>query len=292
MKLSSFCAGLAVIAGLGVWGCSGTPTMPSSTAGATIQGVVNPSSSIQSVRGVSGSSMPRAGLTVSVAGTGISTVTDSQGRFVLSGLPGGSVTLQFQGSGVNATLTLSGLESGQTLTITVRVSGSDAEVEPGDVSSPSPSPSSSPTPSPSASPTPSPSTSPTPSPTPSPSTSPSPTECFAVGGEAEVQGAITVVGTSTITVHEAGGNEQDGRKSKKGTKRHKADDDNEGAPQDFLVNVTSTTKISNGETQVTLTSLVVGSQVDVSGTGAGLVAGVCTVNANRIEVQGGNEGGD
>lgn len=255
MKSLSLFLGLALIAGLVSVGCSSGPTSPSTGSGATIQGFVNPSTSIQSVRGQTGSAA-RAGITVTVMGTGISTVTDSQGRFTLVGVQGGTAALQFTGDGVNATLTISGLVAGQTLTVTVRLSGSDAELEPGEQESPEPPES--------------------PKPPESPEPSPSPT-CFAAGDHAEVEGDITQVAASSITVHQGGEN---------GDALHRRRAQNSG---DFLCNVTATTRIRKGDTTLMLSDLKVGNHVHVSGTGAGLVGGICTVNADEIKLQGGGD---
>jgi hypothetical protein len=68
------------------------------------------------------------GINVTLVGSTLSTTTDSSGRFVLQGVAAGNAVLRFQGKGVDATVGLSGLVEGQTLTITVQVSGSQAEL--------------------------------------------------------------------------------------------------------------------------------------------------------------------
>jgi hypothetical protein len=166
---------------------------------------------------------------VTVDGTSVSTLTDGSGRFVLHGVPSGSVTLHFKGQGIDATLTLTGLTSGETLTISVKLSGNDAELEPGESESPAPEPSAAPT-------------------------------CFAVGEHAEVEGNITAIGTSSITV------DQEGHGS-------------------FLCNVTTATRIDHGNKTFQLTDLHVGDHVHVSGTGAGKTNGMCTVDATEIKLQ-------
>jgi hypothetical protein len=76
-----------------------------------------------------------SGLRVTVVGTGQSTTTDGSGHFTLTGVPAGDVQLRFQGPGVDAMLDLGGLQSGQTITITIQVSGSEASiVSPADTS--------------------------------------------------------------------------------------------------------------------------------------------------------------
>lgn len=91
-------------------------------AGATIAGTVQSGAASSSQIGASSVSALR----VSVTGTALQTTTDDSGRFTLSGVPSGRVELRFEGSGVDARLALEGLQSGQTLTLTVRVSGSSA----------------------------------------------------------------------------------------------------------------------------------------------------------------------
>jgi hypothetical protein len=132
-RLYSFLLALGL--GLGAAACgsnAASPTAPgasSGPAGATLQGTV--------VGGVAGAStgpgsvhaLSTAGIQVSVTGTSLVTMTDSSGKFVLTGVPAGPVELHFQGPGVNARLTIS-TTAGQTLTITVNVTGGQATLEP------------------------------------------------------------------------------------------------------------------------------------------------------------------
>ena len=145
-SFSLFVAGAAVAAGFVAGGCgsgSSSPAVPSSPAsltspGATIQGSVNAKVGASSVRSQSSGS----GLKVTVVGTGLQAVTDGSGRFVLTGVPTGSVTLRFEGPSIDARIDISGLVAGQVLTLAFNVSGSTAEIEtePNDAPSPSPSP--------------------------------------------------------------------------------------------------------------------------------------------------------
>lgn len=141
---------LGVALAVGAAGCgskAASPLSPSpaDAATATIQGTVDTGGGAGS-SSLGASSNTSGNLRVSVVGTGVSTTTDSSGRFTLSGIPGGAVTLRFEGPGVDARLEISGLQPGQVLTITVHVSGSNASLTPGSESSPSPSPSPSPGP--------------------------------------------------------------------------------------------------------------------------------------------------
>jgi ribosomal protein L35AE/L33A len=126
---------------------AGPSASPPRASGAVVQGTV---------AGVSGASQDAVratsatALRVSVIGTSLTTTTDGAGRFVLSGVPTGTVTLRFEGEGVDARLEISGLAGGQVITIVVRVSGHEASLL--DASPLAPSPAASPTPRPSPSP--------------------------------------------------------------------------------------------------------------------------------------------
>jgi hypothetical protein len=95
--------------------------MPSA-AGATIAGTVVGGTAASGDVGASSV----AGLKVSVKGTTLQATTDPAGRFTLSGVPSGQAELRFQGPGVDARLPVEGLQNGQTMALTVRVSGNSA----------------------------------------------------------------------------------------------------------------------------------------------------------------------
>jgi hypothetical protein len=113
-----------------------------------------------------------AGITVTVVETGQTTQTDGSGQFVITA-PAGAVTLRFQGRGVDASLQIGGLVAGQTLTITVQVSGShahmgeghDGEDDDGDEGEGS---------------------------------------CFATGAKAEIEGLVSATDLDSITVRQQG----------------------------------------------------------------------------------------
>jgi uncharacterized protein DUF5666 len=124
--------------------CSSSATSPASpsvpSAGATIQGTVQTGAAATSAELSAFSTA--AGIKVTVVGTSLSTTTDGSGHFVLAGVAGGSATLRFHGQGIDGTVELSGLVEGQTLTVTVRVSGSRPElISPASPASPSATPS-------------------------------------------------------------------------------------------------------------------------------------------------------
>jgi len=131
-RLLLFAVAIGVtVAAVACGGGSSTATSPDPSAaeppqgGATIAGTVQ--STASAAAGQVGASSVK-GLRVSVTGTSSETVTDGAGRFTLQGVPSGRVELHFEGSGVDARLTLDGLRSGEMLTVTVRVSGSSASL--------------------------------------------------------------------------------------------------------------------------------------------------------------------
>jgi len=68
------------------------------------------------------------GLTVTVEGTSLSTNVDEEGEFILTQVPAGTVTLIFEGPGISARLTISGLVDGQVLSLECLVNGSNVEM--------------------------------------------------------------------------------------------------------------------------------------------------------------------
>ncbi|HJS58763.1 MAG TPA: DUF5666 domain-containing protein [Vicinamibacteria bacterium] len=95
---------------------------------ATIVGRVNgASASAASVQ----TSSSKGGIRVTVVGTSITATTDASGHFTLSDVPTGtgSVALRFEGRGIDATLQISGLTPGQTVEISVQLSGNNATLD-------------------------------------------------------------------------------------------------------------------------------------------------------------------
>jgi len=132
LLLAAAVAVVTVACGGGSSSVSG-PEMPAaavpSVGGATIAGTVLSDGAASSGVGASSAS----GLRVSVSGTALRTTTDGSGRFTLAGVPAGRAELRFEGSGIDARLEIEGLQGGQTLTVTVRVSGNSAsQVSDGD----------------------------------------------------------------------------------------------------------------------------------------------------------------
>ncbi|HEY5985908.1 MAG TPA: hypothetical protein VIV12_05905, partial [Streptosporangiaceae bacterium] len=112
-----------VLAAAGCTSSATSPTSPwSASRGATIQGTVVTGAAASSASASSVHELSSGpGIKVTIVGTGLSTMTDASGRFVLSGVPTGKVVVRFEGPGVDARLEISGLADGQTITITVQV---------------------------------------------------------------------------------------------------------------------------------------------------------------------------
>ena len=118
--VSLFLAGLAVA--LAAAGCGGSaavtgpeaeaPGVPVSGA-AVVQGTVKGAGT---------------GLQVGVVGTALVTEVDNEGQFVLSSVPAGTATLKFEGAGVDARLPVPGLQDGLVTSITVQLSGGNAQL--------------------------------------------------------------------------------------------------------------------------------------------------------------------
>lgn len=113
-----FLAGLAVA--LAAAGCGGSAavTGPEAAEGpaagaAVVQGTVTGAGS---------------GLQVGVVGTPLLTEVDDEGQFVLSGVPAGTATLRFEGAGVDARLSVPGVQDGLVTSIAVRLSGGSAQL--------------------------------------------------------------------------------------------------------------------------------------------------------------------
>jgi hypothetical protein len=107
------CAGL-----LAAVACSGgSPTSPA-TGGATIAGTV-----------VRGASAPSSGLTVSVAGTTLSSPVDASDTFQLEGVPTGDVQLVFGGSEARPTVSVSNVAPQEMIQLQVAIAGGVATVQ-------------------------------------------------------------------------------------------------------------------------------------------------------------------
>ena len=66
---------------------------------------------------------------MSVNGTNIETNVDGTGRFTLTGVPSGTIVLNFSGRGINASVTLRGVNTGDQIDIEVRLDGNGARLD-------------------------------------------------------------------------------------------------------------------------------------------------------------------
>jgi hypothetical protein len=115
------------LAPLTIAACGGSPAGPSGSAGATVSGMVYlDGGTPKGIRAISGS--PASGLTISVAGTGLSATVETSGYFQLQGVPAGTIRLQFRDGSVNASAELSNVRPTQIVEIEVQVNGSAATV--------------------------------------------------------------------------------------------------------------------------------------------------------------------
>jgi hypothetical protein len=100
--------------------------------GAVISGVVTgagAAASTMSSESTFGTLGTSSSIKVTVTGTNISTTTDGQGRFTLTGVPGGNVEIQFTSPSGTAKITLSGVSSSDRIEITVSLNGNNARVD-------------------------------------------------------------------------------------------------------------------------------------------------------------------
>jgi len=127
---------LLILAALGAAACgdNSSPTSPSSASSVTVNGnIVSFASSASGSQNSSTSSVSSvtvpSGMRITIVGTNITVDVSGDGTFVLKNVPSGNVILQITGPGVNATISLNDLQTGQTVTITVNVNGTTAEVD-------------------------------------------------------------------------------------------------------------------------------------------------------------------
>lgn len=132
---------VAVALAVSAFACSGesgsmSPTSPSGARGAQIVGRVSgvSMSSTASLNGLSASPLTQTtsssgALKVSVNGTNIETMVDGTGHFTLNGVPSGTIVLNFTGRGVNASVTIRGVNTGDQIDIDVRLDNGSARLE-------------------------------------------------------------------------------------------------------------------------------------------------------------------
>lgn len=134
MRLKSRAAlvALAVVAtfagACGQW-AQPAPTAPSQfqhnpTTGANISGVLNGGSSSSSLLAAATS-----GMTVTVVGTDVSAAVSVSGKFILKGVPAGTVFLRFTGPNVDATVLVGSVADQDLFDLKLTVEGSSARID-------------------------------------------------------------------------------------------------------------------------------------------------------------------
>jgi hypothetical protein len=119
-RMPFVCLFLAGLAGaLVAAGCGGSSAVTGPEAGTPVAG----NAVVQGT--VTGAG---AGLQVGVVGTPLVAPVDDEGQFALAGVPAGTATLKFEGAGVDARVSVPGLQDGRVTSITVRVSGGSASL--------------------------------------------------------------------------------------------------------------------------------------------------------------------
>jgi len=111
-----FLAGLAVALAASGCGKSGSVAAPEeslATGAAVLQGTVMGSQS---------------GLQVGVVGTPLVASVDDEGQFALAQVPSGTVTLKLEGAGIDARVSVAGLQDGQVTSIKVQLAGGTAQL--------------------------------------------------------------------------------------------------------------------------------------------------------------------
>ncbi len=108
-------------------GATGGGGQTNTGSGATINGSISGAIPTTATLGFAGLDGP--GLTVTIVGTNLSAVVDASGNFTINNVPDGDVQLRFSGTGTDATLTVSGVITGEEIRLTVTISGGSASVQ-------------------------------------------------------------------------------------------------------------------------------------------------------------------
>lgn len=131
MKLLAGAAALMALVVVSACGKSSSPTSPSSPSFAKAGAVIN-----GTVSGVAtGSSLgygkldTSSGVTVTIAGTELKVTVDASGKFVLTGVPAGTVELVITANGVPTTITLEGVKETDKIVIKITIKGTTATLE-------------------------------------------------------------------------------------------------------------------------------------------------------------------
>ena len=119
--------GVLTFVALGCAACGGeAPQVP---AGPSSTGVPSSATQGATIMGNVSAGVPLAAVAAQVAGTPISSPVGPGGGFSLDGVPAGAVQLRFVGSGVDASVALSPVQSGDVVSVLVGVAGATATVQ-------------------------------------------------------------------------------------------------------------------------------------------------------------------
>ena len=129
-RIRAFIAMTASIAAiLAVAACHTSDSSPTGANRSTLSGTVVSGMAPMAIRG-QGSAVGLAGVSVRLASTGHTTLTDSSGSFTLSNVASGDQELDFERADIHAQGHVS-VPAGAALTVTVSIVGSDAVIVPG-----------------------------------------------------------------------------------------------------------------------------------------------------------------
>lgn len=121
-------SGFVIVSAGVLFGACQSATAPSS-AGATINGTVTSGLQAPGPFDAEADGAAMSGLTVSIVGSPSQATVDGSNHFTLSNVPPGDVRLRFQGSDVDATVTVPAVQDDEDITIGVSVTGSTATLE-------------------------------------------------------------------------------------------------------------------------------------------------------------------
>jgi|SoiMetStandDraft_2_1073263.scaffolds.fasta_scaffold22584_3 uncharacterized protein DUF5666/carboxypeptidase family protein len=121
------------VAGAGCGNSSASLTGPSGSGGGSGARITGRVSGISGLAAMAPATairpMAETSVRVTINGTGLSTTVDGNGNFTLTEVPPGTVQLTFSGPGLNASITLSGVQDGDQIQVEVRIEGGSAKIQ-------------------------------------------------------------------------------------------------------------------------------------------------------------------
>ena len=113
---------------MGTASIQGQVSVSGGTSGNLVTGTSTGSVGSGGLTTLAGADSSGAGVTVRVQGTSLATTTDGAGGFQLNGVPGGNQVLVFETAQASAGVPVEGIQPNEHIRLSVRVSGSSAEV--------------------------------------------------------------------------------------------------------------------------------------------------------------------